>query len=126
MQRPQRHWVRVTGLVLVAMLALASGRELVPGLCATKAALESRHGSDECCQFPGAEDTGAPVVLADSQVVCAFCNLATTLVTTSNYAELPAQAFASIEPIVEPATIHIGRAIDTAHAGRAPPVAIAA
>jgi hypothetical protein len=127
MHRPQRSWVRVAGLVLVAILALASGRELVPGLCATKAALDSRNAADQCCQTPNSRDAdGIPVVQADSQVFCAFCNLATTLVTATNYAELPTQAFAEFEPVVEPATFAIGRAIDTAHAGRAPPVNFAA
>ena len=73
---------------IVAFYVLASARALVPGLCATQAAMDAqchvesgeteiKRVSGSCCSVPARENTPddgeAPITPAESH--CAFCNL---------------------------------------------------
>jgi len=73
---------------IVAFYVLASARALVPGLCATQAAMDAqchveagetvlKRVSGSCCPVPVEQDSSgdenAPVTPAESH--CAFCNL---------------------------------------------------
>jgi len=120
--------IRVTGIALIALLSLASSRSLIPGLCATQAALNEDGGkSAVCCDHSPHQTTdGSPSINAESDVACAFCNLATTLVTA-----VSGIVFDSInahEPVghMLADSKYLPNAIDRTHAGRAPPMSIAA
>lgn len=117
-------FLRVTSLTLVIMLSLASGRSFIPGLCATQSALESRcDGAVSCCDRSELPTDGQPIVQANSDVACAFCSLATTLVTASSAIQFET----TFAPTLVRAIVADGfvgtDAIDQTHAGRAPPVA---
>jgi hypothetical protein len=119
---------RVIGISLIALLALASGRSLVPGLCATQAALnENGEQLAVCCDHsPYQPAEGSPSINAETEVACAFCSLATTLVTAS-----PGIVFESISAPAPAGRIladsnNLPHVIDRTHAGRAPPMPFAA
>ena len=118
--------IRVTGFTLVALLSLASGRSLIPGLCATQAALDDGAVAVGCCDHSSQRSPdGYPEIHADSDVVCAFCNLATTLVTTTvSVGVATTDAPALVGPAMAAALMR-ANAIDRTHAGRAPPVLFA-
>lgn len=72
----QSTWFRAFAAILAGYTLLASGRALVPGLCATQAAVESRLAS--CCAGPSAGAEGRPSLVEPQpeRPACAFCNLA--------------------------------------------------
>ena len=80
---PRQRRVTHVGLVvlwsLVAFYILASARALIPGLCATQAAMDAQcHVAEtgSCCattEEPAESQPDAPVTPAESG--CAFCNL---------------------------------------------------
>lgn len=110
---------------LAAFMLLASGRSLIPGLCATQAALDQNATSatEVCCPASIPKDTGEGVVLSAYQapVHCAFCTVAKALVTVA-HAPLPIAASPFSANI---ASIPVDQAISEARAdtnvGRDPP-----
>lgn len=84
--------VRATALAAVAFMLLASGRAIVPKVCATQQALASCHEpapQTDCCEsptLPTALSTGdIPEQLTTDGVHCAFCVLATGVVLAPEY-----------------------------------------
>lgn len=80
---------RVTAVLLVAFCVLSSGRSLVPGMCATLAAMRGNNeAAPSCCSpargcVPAREGQSAPATVVSSfkpRAECAFCNLAKGIV----------------------------------------------
>ncbi len=119
-------FIRVVGLTLIALLSLASGRSLIPGLCATQTALEDAHAAttSSCCDVPTPRtDDGVPFVRAvPSEVHCAFCNLATILVTTLSVVTFDTVSTPHPVDAVHLESLAHSDAVDNANSGRAPPV----
>lgn len=119
-------FIRVIGFTLIALLSLASGRSLIPGLCATQAALDDCNATttSSCCDIPAQRtDDGVPFVrTVASEVHCAFCNLATTLVTALSVVTFDTVSTPHPVDAVLTETLAYSTGVDNANSGRAPPV----
>lgn len=104
-----RKSIRVTARLLVALYLLASCRALVPGLCATQAAIEATQEAQPqasvqtahaCCTMNlatrGKSNAPAPIPVKTS---CAFCELVKGQVTPTPVLTLDVSLLA-IEPYV--------------------------
>ena len=86
---------RILALALVAYSLLASARELVPGLCATLAAVQQ--GAPACDPATRSCCGGAETESGDTRIhsegkphaPCAFCNLVKGLITSEAAATAP-------------------------------------
>lgn len=92
----ERPMLRATAVVAVAFLLLASGRQIVPEVCATQQSLESCHRpvpvvADGCCDEPsttaGLHATAPVEHLASGAVHCGLCVLATGVVLPLEYSQ---------------------------------------
>jgi hypothetical protein len=125
--RRRRRRIRTLAVGFVLLYALASVRTLVPGLCATQAALA--HGESgivpaNCCARPSGSperqhDADQP--LRPKQRRCAFCQLALGICMPAPYAaDGAAQALVSAVEYPDPVGIPATEALDT-NVGRDPP-----
>ncbi len=80
--------LRPVSLFLVAFLLLASARALVPGMCATLAAVDSKPEA-ACCAHRTAADGPVVAPVQDTHPACAFCALAKGNVTPGSAASAP-------------------------------------
>lgn len=96
--RQHQRRTRILAVGFVLLYALASGRSLIPGMCATQSAMNAEgasFASAECCARPEApfsnhNSDGDPNSANQSR--CAFCQLALAAYTTTPYAANGAEA----------------------------------
>ncbi len=75
--------VRVAVVPVILFYALASGRALVPGLCATQSELNQQQDAKSCCSPENGAKHAAAEASVQQQVEhtpCAFCKLAQAVV----------------------------------------------
>ncbi len=88
------HIFRGVALALLAFYGIATGRSLIPGLCASLAAAEGRANAESthsCCNsVPLSSKTIS--VAPETYATCALCNLTESVSNTNVYSyEVPAQ-----------------------------------
>lgn len=99
MTRPRGFASRTVPAFLVAFYVLASVRALVPGLCATQAAMNQEAA---CCAHGSTESgQGQPIlhVPAAAHPSCAFCSLAQAMATPG--AALPAISLSGLARAID-------------------------
>lgn len=120
---------------LVLFFLLASGRALVPGLCATQRAMDAqcavgtgdvfRSASPSCCSVASGssskEQDGSPMPVTPEESGCAFCKLAGTVAPVPAFVVVPAPLAAAFAPVVQPTLTWATRFDERACPKRAPP-----
>lgn len=134
---PRGYLVRGTSIAFVLFLLLASGRALVPGMCATQSALlratQDGHPvstaswrAKTCCSLMSlGEAHEAPVAPTSGAPVCAFCNLAHAILDEP----VPVIGLPLVEQyddaVLAVESVLLSRDADPALRGRAPPISFA-
>lgn len=120
---------------LVLFFLLASGRALVPGLCATQRAMDAQcavgsgdvlsGGARSCCsvaaESESSETDGDPRPVTPEESGCAFCKLAGSVAPVPAAVVVPAPLAAAFAPVVHPTLTWATRFDERACPKRAPP-----
>lgn len=120
---------------LVLFFLLASGRALVPGLCATQRAMDAQCAvgtggvlkgtTPSCCSVASGseskEQDGSPRPVTPGESGCAFCKLAGSVAPVPASVAVPAPLAAAFAPVVQPTLTWATRFDERACPKRAPP-----